>query len=206
MRVLAIDVGVWTFTHCICDGNHVTEWETVSLLDVAGFPGARGRVSFKELTQSMLIDIAHRALNRMFPALRVCHEFDLVAIESQPRKRSGKATKMVEVGMAIYRYFYEIVAPHRRQCGCWRFPRVMLMGAASKFDRGDFFGVAGEGIPKGTEYAARKKYAERFAAALLAEEGRLVCSDALRQTFAGAKKADDMADALLLAAIGLRDG
>lgn len=199
-RVLGVDIGVWTFSYCILEGDAVTDWRVMSIPAVAGFPRARERVKFEDITQAMLIEIAYDAMKQLFPPDRVRHDFDMIAIESQPRKR-GKATKMAEFGMAIFRYFHE-AAQHEDAC-CWRFPIVRLIQAKAKFAPADFLGLATEGTPKGTPYPKRKAYAVKLVTRLLTEKG-IACPDELRERFLGARKADDLADALLMAAIGAR--
>lgn len=200
MRVLGIDIGVWTFSICEVDGNQVKSWKTLSLPKEAGFTHARQLVSFHEIPQSVLIEVTFDALSRLFPPERVRHDFDVISIESQPRKK-GQASKMVEVSMAVYRYFRECCTPERL-C-CWRFPDVYLVSAASKFTKQTMFGVNMPGIK--TKYEQRKNYATRMASLMVSPDAPfLKVPDELVKIFLGMDKPDDMADALLMAGLGIK--
>lgn len=209
-RVLAIDVGIWNFSYAVVyrskANTTVERWQNVSLPELAGYPIANGRISANVISMTLLTDICFAALGRLFPADYVLHQLDGIWIESQPRF-NGKASKIAELSYSIYSYFRATIDPSRL-C-CWRFPNLHMVGAGTKFDGGSFFGLSAALLvptpEKKTSYAQRKAYGVELVTILMKNPATLHVAADLRNIYRSARKKDDYSDALLLAAVALRE-
>jgi len=211
-RVLGIDVGIWNLSFCDVsriEGEVYTvhDWKNVSIPELAGFPNARSRARAADLTHTFLCDCVLAALHAMFPAETLRHTYDVVLIESQPHV-GNKSNKISELGAVIYSYFMQCVQPHAL-C-CWRMPVVRMQSAGSKFDDGPFFSKCPSDIlEKKLQRKAKMTYVQRKAYGVSLVRCLLVNSHVRTlpehaESFHGARKADDLADSMLLAAIALR--
>jgi hypothetical protein len=216
-RVLAIDVGLWNLSYCICEElpspqegesiahYEVLDWNNLVLTQEAGFPmaGRDSAVKLIDLTQPILMEMAFDVLLRMFPPAYVRHAFHTVSIENQVRK-NGMANKITELGMAIFSYFKR--AAHPEAHCCWRFPDVHLQSPGVKFDEKQFFGLEAKDhavLPKRANYNQRKRYSAQLVTNFMTKP-HIHIRDELRIRYRNARKQDDLADAMLLAGIALR--
>ena len=209
MRVLAIDPGILNLSYCVLDRSEKTfvveQWKNVSVIDKSGFNCGEKRMSANSLSTTILADMTFSTLSILFPAKWVRHNLDQVCIESQP-KMMGRTCKVGDVSLAIYSYFRLLIAPIAL-C-CFRFPRVYMIGSASKFDNGQFARTDAETYTdkasRNFSYAQRKAYSIRLTKAIISSESVSFVSPEIEDGFLACSKKDDLSDSFLLALIAVR--
>ena len=180
---VGVDIGLRNFSLCVLGGDEVVRWELVDIVQLSGKTHITNYK--KQLRPADIHDIAEVVFPHLFPPEWLRRSVTHFGIESQP---GGKYANPLCILLShllcsyVRRQMYRSVRRAQQ-----RLHTVRMVGAAGKY-RKDWLHLAGESV-KLRDYPNRKALSVRLATVLAGVPIPTV----------GSSKADDLADAYLIA-------